>query len=256
MDIRNDNGAIDTATFGGTDFFNPGTPVSNWGIQKSTDTSTFRINNTSGGTGQPVSVSLLAQVSGTYTGGGANVGFVRSYSLVSGQNSLRVSTTFTNDGATLSLRYFDTFDPDQGQGLGQGFTTFNDVFLLGGSTVGQARINAGGFQHTVIAGSADSRVVVAAGSPFQISNGGELNSFLAGPFDGNDAPADQGLHIGLQMNINAGGTDSFSYDLAFGLTPLDARNAFLSVPEPTTATILVVVAAAVAISGRRRRLIA
>src|SRR6056297_1768035 len=69
--IRNDNGAIDTAEFDGIDYFNPGTPVSDFGFQNGTTTSTFARNNTSGFTDQPVTVSGTS-VSGVYSGGGAN----------------------------------------------------------------------------------------------------------------------------------------------------------------------------------------
>ena len=47
VDIRSDNGAIDAVTFGGYDFYNPGSPVSDFGVQFGTNTATFRLNSTS-----------------------------------------------------------------------------------------------------------------------------------------------------------------------------------------------------------------
>lgn len=179
--IRGDNGAIGQALFDGSDFFNPGAPVSNYGFQNGTNTGTFVENYTNGPTGQPVSVSAGNVVTGTFVQGGANVDFARSYSLLAGLNVLQITTTFTNHGPGLNLSYFDTYDPDQGYNKGAGFYTYNDVFPLGGGTVGQASINYFGHQDTVIAGSMDSRVTVASGNPFAITSGSLLNNFFRLP---------------------------------------------------------------------------
>lgn len=257
VDIRTDNGAIDTVLFGGTDYFNPGIPVSDFGLQNGTNTSTFVVNTTDGITMQPVSVSGVNVVTGTFTGGGANVSFARSYSLVPGLNVLRVATGFTNHGSPLTLSYFDAFDPDQGTNLGLGPPTYNDVFGLAGGRVGQARINGGGLQHTVIAGSLDPRVTVASGNPFFIRDGNTLNNFFAAPFDGNDTFADEGTHIGLRTSLGSGQSTSFTYDLAFGLTPADAQFAFTqanAVPEPSTVIIWSLLGGlSVALAWRRKR---
>ena len=132
VDIRNDNGAIDTVTFGGSDFFNPGTPVSNWGLQNGTNTGTFAINNTNGAEGISVSVTdntpTSVDVSGSYTGGGANVAVTRTYELIAGYNVMRITSSFTNNGASsTTLRYFDTFDPDQGFNQSLGFSTSHSI---------------------------------------------------------------------------------------------------------------------------------
>ena len=208
-----------------------------------------------------MSVSASNVVEGTYDGGGANVAFIRSYSLVSGLSVLRITTDFTNNGSDVTLSYFDTFDPDNGTDLGQGFATFNDVFSLAGGTVGQARIDSDGFTHTVIAGSVDSRVTVASGGPFSISNGLLLNNFFDSPVDGNDTLADEGMHIGLRTFLGSGQTTSFTYDLAFGLNPFAAQEAFIQansvspVPEPSSLALFGI-GACVAAGGaalRRRR---
>ena len=236
--IRDDNGAIGSATFGGAEFFRKGTFVSDYGFQSGTDVTTYVRNDAYGGIGQPVTVTGTT-VSGTFTRGGANVEFTRQYSLVPGLNVLRVTTEFTNNGSDVTLSYFDTFDPDQGVDLGLGYSTFNDVFDLSGGTVGQARVFGGVNQHTVLVGSLDARATVAAGYPFVIGSGGDVNSFFASPFDGNDTLADQGIHVGIRTSLASGQTTLFTYDLAFGLDPASAQAAFShanasAVPEPSS----------------------
>ena len=46
LDIRTDNAAIDTLTSFGFDNFNPGTPVSDWGVMLDGSPSTFQLNTT------------------------------------------------------------------------------------------------------------------------------------------------------------------------------------------------------------------
>ena len=237
------NGAIDTLSFGGSDFYNPGTPVSNFGFQLGTDTSTFRSNTTTGSIGTPVSVSNTpgsVSVVGSYMG----IGFTRSYSLVDGLNVLRITTDFTNtSGTSKLLSYFDTFDPDQGYDKGNSYRTTNDVFSLttgaGDATVGQATETG---SLSVVMGSLFSGTTVASGNPFAIRSGSALNNFFSSPFDGNGSFADSGLHIGVRSEIAAGGTFSFSYDQGYGTSSTAAKEAFIAanpggsedVPEPMT----------------------
>ncbi len=239
--IREDNGAIDLVRFGGSNFYNPGTPVSDFGLQVGTQIGTFVLNTTTGGTGQPVSViagddgsSVIVQ--GTYTEGGANVDFTRTYSLIDGFNALQVTTEFINNGSDLTLSYFDTFDPDQGVGQGTGFSTFNDVLTLSNdgqvATVGRAS-ETGGL--TVFTGSFDPEVTVGAGSPFQINNGFSLNNFFASPFDGDGTIADQGLHVGIRFDLDAGETQTFEYIQGYGETIAEAQIQFLTI-EPVQGT--------------------
>ena len=97
VDIREDNGAIDTVLFSGSDYFNPGSPVSDFGFQNNTDTSSFVRNDTSGFTQQPVTVSEddgSVVVTGTYTGGGANVDFERTYTQIDGLNVFEENLIF------------------------------------------------------------------------------------------------------------------------------------------------------------------
>lgn len=238
VDIRNDNGAIDSILFGGSDFYNSGTAVSDFGLQNDTNTSTFVLNDTNGLNGQPVTVigtSSSVTVTGTYTKGGANINFNRTYSLVSGQNVLRTATVFTNSGPNTTLSYFDSFDPDQGIDKGLGAKTFNDVFNLatgaGTAKVGQASISTG---LTVVIGSVNPnvKVTVASGEHFLgygIGSGSELNNLflfsdVAG--DGNGTFEDMGTFIGIRESLTAGSTRSFVYDQAYGTSVSDAQAAF------------------------------
>ncbi|HHP7232716.1 MAG TPA: S8 family serine peptidase, partial [Xenococcaceae cyanobacterium] len=239
-DIRENNGAIDDIFFGGSNFFNPGFPVSDFGFQNGNDTATFVFNDTEGFSfeEQPVTVERIDDsivVTGTYTGGGANIDFTRTYSLVEGLNVVSVDTEFINNGSDTNLGYFDTFDPDQGVDRGNDFATFNDVFALdtagGTATVGQASELE---DLTFIVGSLNSDVTVASGSPFNISDGFTLNEFFANPFDGEGELDDQGTHLGIQLDLNAGETQSFEYFQAYGETPEEAQDQFIQAIEPLT----------------------
>jgi hypothetical protein len=259
--IRDDNGAIDAIifnqnTFFRSDFFNPGTPVSDFGFQNGTDESTFVRNTTTGFTQQPVNVVLDDEsviVTGTYTGGGANVNFTRTYSLVSELNALLVKTDFVNNGSEIALRYFDTFDPDQGIDQGNGFGTFNDVFTLE-TAAGRARVGQGAELGglTVVFGSLDSNATVGAGFSLEIDNGFELNNFFEAPFDPDGAFEDIGIHIGaIELLLGTGGNGSFEYLHAYGESPAEAQEQFIraasvtavDVPEPSSLLSLLVVGA-------------
>lgn len=250
VDISDSNGAINSVTFNGTEFFRQGTYVSDFGFQNGTDTGTFVRNTAEGVTQQLVTVTGTT-VSGNYGGGGADIQFTRSYSLVPGVNALRITTQLTNQGVSpTTVSYFDTFDPDQGVPL-YSYSTFNDVLSLAGTIVGQA---VAGSNYTFVAGSLDPRVVVASGGPFWINDGTTLNYFLDFPEDGNGFFDDQGTHLGLRVLLGAGETTSVTYKLAFGLTSAEARDAFTEtqVPEPGSIAIFAAGSALLGVVNRRR----
>jgi len=243
VDIRTDNGAINRVLFGGSDYYNPGIPVSNWGVQAGTVTATYVNNTTAGGTGLNVTVAgdgSSVTVTGAYTVGGADVDITRRYSLVAGWDVLRVTTTFVNAGPEVTLRYFDTLDPDQGVDQGRGSGTYNDVFnlqtQLGMGRVAQAT-EPGGL--SVVMGSLQGSVIVASGNPLSIRDGGQLNALFDLPYDGDGQFEDNGAHVAVPVDLPAGATVRFVYDQAYGPTPQGARGAFkgANIPAPPAALL-------------------
>lgn len=244
--IREDNGAIGEVLFGGSDFYNPGTPISDHVIQEGINTSTFVSFSNVFGSGSAV-VSGDSEKVTTTASTPFGINFTRVYSLVPGLNVLRTITTFTNGttNTNLTVSFADTFDPDQGIDKGGDFSTSNDVKTLntaaGVAKVAQAT-EAGGL--TVVMGSVNPNATVAAGFPFWISNGFELNNFFANPFDADGAFRDSGIHVGISSLLAAGESFSFTFDQAYGLTALDADQAFIaanaddsSTPIPTPALL-------------------
>jgi hypothetical protein len=250
------SGAISKAQFGGSDYYNPGSSVSDWGLQVDTDTSTFAINTTTGNIGTPVTVAKVDDtvvVSGNYApGNGVDLTLTRTYSLVPGLNVLRVASEIVNNGVDAVISYFDTFDPDQGENQGNGFNTFNDVYtpLQGAATVGQATELG---LLSVAIGSLDPLVTVASGSPFAIFDGFSLNDFFDAPFDGNGLFADEGTHVGIRRFLAAGGSFRFTFDQAYGLSASQARGEFIAanVPEPSAAALVGCLICAVAAFRRQ-----
>ncbi|NJL22089.1 MAG: PTPA-CTERM sorting domain-containing protein [Leptolyngbyaceae cyanobacterium SM1_3_5] len=260
LDINDSNGAISSVLFGGSEFYQRGAFVSNFGFQNGTNTSTFATNTAFGSSGVPVTVtsgSGSATVNGSFTGGGANISFSRVYSLVPGLNVIRTITTFVNNGADTTLSAFDTFDPDQGLDKGTGFGTFNDVLTLvtnaGLAKVGQAT-ESGGL--SVVIGSLNP-ATIASGNPFQIGDGFDLNAFFDAPFDDNGSFADSGTHIGLRSVLTAGSSLSFAYDQAFGLTSEAAQAEFIAAnggatPVPTPALLPGLIGVSLSILRKRK----
>ncbi|MEQ1754218.1 MAG: autotransporter domain-containing protein [Micropepsaceae bacterium] len=230
LDIRTDNAAIDTLTSFGFDNFNPGTPVSDWGLMLDGSPSTFQLNTTSGG---GIAFGTLTNSGGvisgtaTYTSGAYALTLTREYQLV-GPNSLMVTTVVQNTGQAIgSFLGFDTFDPDIGIPRSGGFPTYNDVFTSGGILIGLASDDVTS-RYSVALGVTDPRAVVAAGSPFQINSAALLTSVASAPFDGNGTLADQGLHVVFSTPLAAGASTTFQYFLNFGTSPTDAITALES----------------------------
>ncbi len=231
--IEEGNGAIGEVSFGGSDFYNPGTPVSDYGFQAGTSTSTFSIATTVGSLSSNISISSVSTVGdavvvrGRYTGGATTVDFTRTYSLIRGTNALQVEIELTNSGiSNATVRWYETFDPDQGYDHGRGHNTFNDVLeIIPGVSVGQAT-DTGGL--SVVMGSPESGSVVASGSPFRIDSGAYLNSFFDNPFDGEGNFDDSGTHVGgTVVALAPASSATIIYYHGYGLSEADARSAYL-----------------------------
>jgi MYXO-CTERM domain-containing protein len=267
--IRDDNGALAEVLFGGSDFFNPGAPVSDWGIQNGTDTGTFLKNDTNGGEDFAVVVAGgvgVVTATGLFTGGGANVTVVRSYSLVPGQNVIQIMTTFTNNDLAnpVTISYFDNVDPDQGIDQGVGFETFNDTDVLAAAppvTYSQSYIEvpAGTPTLTLLQASTDPNTTVGfVPGGLTINDGTDLNAFFSGPLDPNNSFSDIGQNIGVRDTIAAGGSLTYTSLQVYGLTPDEAFDVFQQVvgpgvPEPVTATLGLLGLGALGLVSRRRR---
>jgi hypothetical protein len=206
VNVREDNGAVDSYILNGIDFFELGSHISDWGMQVDTDTSSFEINTTYGSDGIPVVVTQISsnsvEVKGLYTSGGANVEVVRTLSVLSNFDALVFSYRLTNLDAfdPITVNIFETFDPDQGQTTGHGFGTYNDVFIQDGFKVGQA-VDETGLAFMIA--SNDPRVIMASGNPFNIGNGSALNNVIANPYDGEGGFADLGTHMVLVATLEA-----------------------------------------------------
>ncbi|MGR8930181.1 MAG: hypothetical protein ACU836_06020 [Gammaproteobacteria bacterium] len=227
--VRSDNGAIDKVNFGGTDWYNPGSPISDWGLQIGGDSSTFRLNPTQGGSGISIATAtpsndlMLATIIGTYSVSGNDVAVTRNYSILNNVSALQVVTTLTNDSSdSLELRLFDTYDPDQGFSLNRSYDTYMDVTSINVNqsdlSLGQAWIDAPK-PLSVSMGSTDPGVIIASGGPFSISNGDSLNGFFASPSDADASFVDLGMHVGFSMTLSPGESKTVTLVQVYGDTP-------------------------------------
>ncbi|HEY9879774.1 MAG TPA: VCBS domain-containing protein [Leptolyngbyaceae cyanobacterium] len=205
--IRQDNGAIGSAVFNGIDYFNPGTPVSNWGLEVNGN---FVLVGTMGG-GVSSSVTSLSsdtvQVTGTFNG----IKFTRTYRVLG--ETLQVSVKVENlSSSSATVKIFDTFDPDQ-LNFSQNLDTYSQNFTEGVAKIAQASQGGG---YTVLLGTPDPSVSISAGNLFQISNSSDLNYALTFPEDPNGAYLDLGIHAAASRSLGTSQSFDYSYVLAFG----------------------------------------
>jgi hypothetical protein len=224
VDIREDNGAIDTVLFNGQDFFNPGFPVSNWILQDSTGN--FGINdtdgsNSSGSLGIP-SVQLNGNkvtVTGSYPAGGSSF-LERSYELLPGQNTLRTTTTLTNRGYDQSFSLADVFDPDQDA---NNFGTFNTVNTLqtSGSQVSAVAIGPNSGNTVTIRGVTGNFQTSFLPGSLDINSSEALDSFFQNaPYNPNGQSEDIGVGIGIRQFLANGQSLTVSFDQEYDVKPI------------------------------------
>lgn len=251
-----DNGTIFALQFDGREYYREGAFVSDFGFQVGTNTGTFEINTTQGGTAIAGS-STNPTWSGSYSNSGSTANVSRTYA-VPLPNLLTVTISATNTGTSpLDLRWFDTLDPDQGVDGGAGFNTVNDIYNLGGFNVARATSADG---YTVLFGSSPTLAFGGGTSAFGlgVSSGATLNQCFATPFDPNGANADIGVCIGSTFSLAPGQSGSYTYFQAFGATPAVAEATFLAqagapIPEPATVFLMATGLAGLAFHRLRRR---
>lgn len=236
VDIRDDNGAIDTFSFGGLDFFNPGIPVSDFGARID---GAFFSNDTSGnGTGFFVTSDTDSVTAAGFFG---TLSVARTYTIDALAPVLKITTTLLNvAGVSTSVDFFETFDPDQND-----FTTTNDVTTTAGGNLVSTAI--GNTDFTSVLGSTLAPTAIEAGGVFEIDSSFALDDALLSPVDGNGSAADLGQN--LIHSFTLAGGESVTFDtflaagssLADGLANYDAAvNGVAPVPLPASLPLMLV----------------
>jgi subtilisin family serine protease len=210
--------------FLGNEFVIPGTPLAGFTIGQ--DGFNYTNKEAVGSTEIPVSLEDLS--SGAFRGvrivGTVGGGLQLERVIAFGQNDefATIATRLTNtSGATISdVAWLENLDPDQGEPLGWGFETYNDV-VLGGQFV--RADSAGGL--TIGLGSADARRVVSAQGfdnrdPFEIINA---------PWDPDGALEDIGINLAFNFGtLAAGQSAAGSMIMTFGRTAAEAETTYLA----------------------------
>ena len=205
--------------FLGNEFVIPGTPVAGFTIGQAG--SNFTNKEALGYTEIPVSMEDLS--SGVFHGVrivgtvGSGLQLERVIAFSHGDQFATIATRLTNtSGGTINnVAWLENLDPDQGEPLGYGFETFNDV-VLGGQFV--RADNAGGL--TIGLGSADARRVVSA-QGFDNRDPYEIINF---PSDPNGAFEDIGINLAFNFGtLAAGQSAAGSMIMTFGQSTSEAE---------------------------------
>jgi hypothetical protein len=204
--------------FLGNEFVIPGSPVAGFTIGQAG--SNFTNKEALGYTEIPVTLEDLS--SGDFHGvrivgtvGGLQLERVVAFS--HGDQFATIATRLTNtSGATINnVAWLENLDPDQGEPLGYGFETFNDV-VLGGQFV---RADAAGGL-TIGLGSADARRVVSA-QGFDNRDPFEIINF---PSDPDGSLGDIGINLAFNFGtLAAGQSTAGSMIMTFGQSTSEAE---------------------------------
>lgn len=245
--VRDDNGAIGAVVFNGVDFFNHGAAISDWGMSEGL---LFQRRRPTGGD-LPLPATTVATVGGAITVDTSfnGLGVLREYSIVTGADALRTTTTITNpSNVERIVGLFDVFDPDQGVPGGFGFATVNDVVPFAGPPATLAVQASSPNNLTSFLGDPNG-VAGFLGGDIAIPDAIALNTFLSFPVDPDGALADIGYSIAYALILPALSSVQVSFNQGFGLTPADAQIAFdaainnqnppvVDVPEPASLAML------------------
>jgi len=255
LEVNDSNGAIGSLQLAGNEYYREGSYVSDFGLQLGSDRGSFRINTALGpvqlATSSVTASGKAIAAIGTYGTTLGTLGWRRDYSLTKGGATLRIATTLTNTtAATVLIRLFDTFDPDQDSP--SDFKTVNDRLSLGGRTVAEAEGETG---TVVMGGPARGRQpIVAGGGLISISSGLGLNVFFDDPPDDDRSELDRGLHVGFELKLDPGESGKVAYFHGYGASSAEARQAFLmATPVPPAALLLASALGGLGLAARRRR---
>jgi hypothetical protein len=228
-----DYGAISQVLFGGRDWYNPGTPVSDYAIAINGD---FFLFSTYANGYVDTPDETLARVCGNRAktkitvdrfSRWSNVDIKREYQIIG--NAFIVRTTFTNKSdSPISVEFAETFDPDQDLDIDGSFLTKNSIIIVDGISAAQAVGDV--TDYTVIMGSPNAESVVEAAGDrrgfFQIFDYSDLQTFLSDPQDGGGVIDDLGIHCGFSITLEVSSSYTFAMVQGFGVTTDAAATSF------------------------------
>jgi hypothetical protein len=241
--LDNPGARIHSVLFQSNEVYRVGTYISDWGLQTGTNAATFVRNEANTGTtGQPMALRSASGTSAFYTGlysaGGANVALGRNYTLVPGSDLLLTVQTFTNNAASsITLRCFDTFDPDW---LTNGLSYYSMyahryTLVTNGTAIYMGRGILSPGSPVVILGTADPGAVLAAciSSYFGIQSSANLNLFFStNGGDSGGALVDLTLDIGRELVLAPGASASFVFYHSISTNVTQAESAIVQAIAP------------------------
>jgi subtilisin family serine protease len=220
------------------EFFVPGTPYEGWAV--GVDGNIYRSNFAPASTAQiPVTVidtssgsTKSALVTGTVDfGSGRSLAIRRTIAFSVSGTSVTFGIQLTNTGtATLTkVAFLEGGDPDQGNSLGAGYATHNDVVFDGQFVRAWASGTSFPSGLTVGLGTCDLRCVLSVESPWQTNPYEILNS----PVDPNDTSNDAEICLAFDFGtLGVGQTVSAEYHMVFGRTVSEADTKFGEICPP------------------------
>ena len=230
--LLSENGAISQVLFGGSDWYRPGTPVSDLAIAINGDldvVSAFTTTATAevcGDDGRVVAGNFEATID--YE----EFPMFREYQLLG--NAFRVDTYISNQSSGNALiEMAETFVPSQDLDQGFNLNTQNRLRTIGSNRVVQS--TGANTTYTVLMGALEPEAILHDGhsfdtSIFAIGSLGQLRQFLNFPIVSSTAPqtTNNGIHCGIRQTLLPGDCFRFTMLQGFGLTVGQAEQSFLN----------------------------